>query len=198
MGAGDQLETSQNIKYAQNRAEFEKQERDKAYKQQIHYYGKLNYADKKSAATYGKEYRVLLDKNATPEARKKAEDVVKKLNRKRDPNFLKWKQNFLNRFSAKDKEWIDSSTYQGAVNYKPSVNLSEAHNKSWEIFNKNNIVTDLESGAKLDLNTGLSYGQDSDGNRLGSMKAADRDFADIVVMQATGGRTAKAAGRKYT
>ena len=193
MGTATQLDVQQIMNQAINKQDFilaYNISSRNAYLLQKQLYDKLSAADKKIAVQYGKDYRTLMDKNATREQKEAAQKRLNIHNNKKDPNFINWKNQFIKRmdnysFDA-ELEWNNRNTTEGLAGYK-SQTPEQLYSRSKQIFENNNIIPDFTDQQKLELNKQLGYINNEDGIRTGVMRK-NRDFEPIVVAEMTGNR----------
>lgn len=186
--ANQQILNEQNIQ-----RDFEatyEQEKRNAYKKQVSLYGQLDEEDKAAANHYGKLWRrVYID---LPKQGKQDDAAMNKLsayNKKKSPKFKKWRDQFLYRmenYSAEGKkQWIDKNTTQGLANYQEQPE-SKLRERSYEIFQRINQVSDLNESQKAQLDKQLGVNGGKNG-----MMTPNKSFQDITVAELTGNRKYK-------
>lgn len=178
LGPADQLIEQQILNTKNNKKEFinnYSRQKDDAFKIQKQIYNGLSDVEKKNARIYGQSYRTISKykdkKNLTDREQLKLDKAIQNvnnLNNKKDPSFVKWRDQFNKRMNSYDKTpqkaWIDSSTTEGLVNRQPSTEnkLLENSRKIWE---RNNEVTGFTEVQKKYLDTQLGV----DGGKKGVM-----------------------------
>lgn len=205
LGAADQQAQEQALGYKNTKDDFvksKKSEQSAAWNSQRSAYGKLNASDKRIATKYGKMFRLLSNKNATPEQKKEAQKYITLANNKKDANFVSWRNAFNHRMSVSESpesQWLQYSTTQGSAKYTPGT-PQQLYKNSHDIFDRLNNIGELGDAAKLAINQGLGYSVDKKtGNRMGSSKrgslgfgsGATRDIEAITVADMTGQRRYK-------
>ena len=186
-GVADELQDAQQLQYRDNAKNFINDRSSKLYKEQTNLYNKLLDHDKKEAVEYGKAYRTYNDPNASKVDREKAKTVLRKLNNKKDANFIAWKNKFLERNETDPiYEWSQHSTTEGRANNKFTPDAVLRKNAR-DIFIDNNVITDITDQQRSILDSTLKLAKSGD-NLVGKMDK-DRDLQDITVAEMTGGRT---------
>ena len=186
-GVADELQDAQQLQYNDNARNFINDRDSKLYKEQTYLYNKLLDHDKKEAVEYGKAYRTYNDSSASKVDREKAKTILRKLNNKRDANFIAWKNKFLERNEIDPRyEWSQYATTEGRANNKFTPDTVLRKNAR-DIFVENNVITDITDQQRSILDSTLKLAKNGD-NLVGKMDK-DRDLQDITVAEMTGDRT---------
>ena len=217
MGTADQAQWEQNYNYLRNQTDFVQDYSSSAmnaYKEQKRLYGNLSGQDKKVAVEYGKAWRTYYNSKSSDADRRKAQATLERYSKKRDANFVAWKNQFEKRMSEYSNDpnymWMKRNTTEGLADFKPQTAV-QLRKRARMLYEKNNVITgDLTNEQKLELNKSLGYNQNvnDEGARDGKMNG-NRDLKCIIEADLTGGRFYKynstpsivsrlLKGKKYT
>lgn len=192
-GVADQLSLQQILDYADNKQDFisaYNSSSNNAFKKQKSLYEELSDKDKEVAVQYGKDYRTLVSNTATTAQKEAAQKRLNAYERKKDPKFLAWKDQFMFRMNnyskTAEQSWIDNNTTEGLAGYDEQSS-SDLRTRSRQIFDRNNVVRGFTDQQKIELNKQLGYITNDKGGRDGIMNR-DRDVQDIVISEMTGNR----------
>lgn len=183
-GAATALSTQQQLDYVSNKSSYIKETRKKINSDADAAYKNLTDIEKKNADLYKKYYTDYKNKKD-----KFAKENLNRLNRKKDPSFIKWKNAYIDSQSDDNLIWSNHNTTQGRANYATQTS-AQLYNRSRDIWNENYRVTSLSSDQYKDINKHLNYNIDSDGNVTGMMDPS-RHFAAIHMASLTGNRIYK-------
>lgn len=181
VGSATALATQQQIDYNNQKQSYVENERKQINANLKNAYNKLSDSEKRNADLYNyyyKKYKKDNDKNA--------KENIDKLNRKNNPEFLKWKNAYMSSQKSDQEIWTEYSTTQGLAEYKKQTS-EELYDRSRKIWNETYRVTSLTSDQYKDINKLLNYNVDEDGNVTGTMDK-DRHVAPIHMAAVTGWR----------
>lgn len=196
MGTADQAQWEQNYKYLRNREDFVQDYSSlasDAYKEQKRLYSNLSGQDKKVAVQYGKAWRTYYNSKSSDADRRKAQATLERCSKKRDANFIAWKNQFEKRMSEYSNDpnymWTKRSTTEGLADFKPQTPV-QLRKRARMLYEKNNVITgDLTNEQKLELNKSLGYSQNTkDADARDGKMNDNRDLKCIIEADLTGGR----------
>lgn len=178
VGSATALSVQQTLDYTQKRKDYISGVQNKNKQEEHELYSKLTDSDKKQADLY-KQYK----NSDSPIAKKQLE----KIERKKDPRFIAWKQKYLESIADETSIWERESTTQGKAEHGVQT-AEQLYNRSNEIFENYNRVTTLQSEQYKDLNKWLNYTVDEESGTVTGNVDSSRNFAPIDIAKMTGNR----------
>ena len=182
-GAADQLAVTQD----KHRAEYINQikaEIDAVDKRANSAYSKMSPGFKVIADKYKKYVAILSDKTSSKDKIKEAADFITRWQDNGNKEFQNWKQQYDNSLRDKHLQYYNYLTGENKFGEEQDqrTTLSNAH----DIFQKANVVPNLTTKQKQDLNTALNL-VESDNGLTGTV-TNDTEYSPVTEARFTGNR----------
>lgn len=182
-GAADQVALVQRAQYVSVQDNYYKQ----LDQNEQSSYKKLSHGEQVAANKYKKSLKTINDPKASSEDKKLAQEFIARQKANRTQDFQKWTSDY-EKSQNKDLAW---SKYSSSIGENTEWGTTQSQitllNKAHETFQRQNILSSVDSGIQKDMNHALAFIEDENNNHIGNI-GKETDFAPVTEAAMTGNR----------